>query len=130
VTGGSETVLVVEDEEAVRSLIRHVLERHGYRVLEAPDGEAAQSLFARDPAAIALLVTDIVMPRMSGVDLARRLVEQRPGLRILYLSGYTENSVASHGLPRGTAFLGKPFSPAELARRVREVLDVEPDVGD
>ena len=118
-------VLVVEDEEAVRGLIGRVLKRHGYRVLAAPDGETAESLFGEDPAAIDLLVTDVVMPRMSGADLAQRLVARRPGLRVLYLSGYTESSVANHGLPAGSAFLGKPFSPVELARKVREVLDVE-----
>jgi PAS domain S-box-containing protein len=127
--GGSETVLVVEDEPAVRRLVGQILGRRGYRVLSAPDGQTAVSIFSKDPAAVDLLVTDVVMPGIGGVDLAERLTAERPGLRVLYLSGYPETSATQRGLPAGAAFLGKPFAPADLARKVREVLDEEAEPG-
>jgi CheY-like chemotaxis protein len=121
--GGSETILIVEDEPAVRAVVGRILGRRGYRVLSAPDGRAAIAIFERDPAAVDLLVTDVVMPGMGGVDLAERLRGRRPDLRVLYLSGYPETSATQRGLPPGAPFLGKPFAPADLAGKVREVLD-------
>ncbi len=120
----TETVLVVEDDEMVRALVVAVLSRLGYRVLEAPDGLAAERL-ALDPAArVDLLLTDVVLPRMSGKELRDRLAAARPGLRALYMSGYTDNAIVHHGvLDEGTPFLHKPFTGDALAARVRAVLD-------
>ncbi|HVY62341.1 MAG TPA: ATP-binding protein, partial [Planctomycetota bacterium] len=118
---GSETVLVVEDEEVVRRLARRSLEQAGYRVLEAGRGQDALDLAARHAGAIDILVTDMIMPGMSGRQLAERLAAARPGLRILFMSGHTEQSPLD-GAP-GSAFLQKPFTPSDLASRVREVLD-------
>ena len=101
-----------------------VLERHGYAVLEAPDGEAAVRLAQRHRGPIHLLLTDVVMPRVSGRELAEQLARVRPDTRVLYASGYTDDSVVRHGiLESGTAYLQKPFSPESLARKVRDVLD-------
>ena len=122
--GGTETVLLVEDAAAVRAVTKQVLERHGYAVLEAPDGEAAVRLAQRHRGPIHLLLTDVVMPRVSGRELAEQLARVRPDTRVLYASGYTDDSVVRHGiLESGTAYLQKPFSPESLARKVREVLD-------
>jgi CheY-like chemotaxis protein len=121
---GSETVLVVEDEEAVRSLIRTVLETRGYVVIAAEAGEAALRLANAHDGVIHLLVTDVVMPGMSGRDLAEHLAPVRREMKALYLSGYTDDAIVQHGvLEQGIAFLQKPFMPQELARKVREVLD-------
>ena len=125
--GGTETVLLVEDAAAVRAVTKQVLERHGYAVLEAPDGEAAVRLAQRHRGPIHLLLTDVVMPRVSGRELAEQLARVRPDTRVLYASGYTDDSVVRHGiLESGTAYLQKPFSPESLARKVREVLDAPP----
>jgi CheY-like chemotaxis protein len=100
-----------------------VLEQAGYTVLLAGGGSEALQLVERPPGPIQLLVTDVVMPGMSGRELARRLLEQRPDTKVLYLSGYADDAVERHGvLDPGTAFMQKPFSPAALASRVREVL--------
>ena len=121
---GSETILLVEDEEAVRELARDVLRERGYRVLEAAEGVAALDLSRRFPGRIHLLLTDMVMPGLSGRDLARQLVPVRPGMRVLYMSGYTEEAVGPPGSrDREIAFLQKPFSPNVLVARVRETLD-------
>jgi signal transduction histidine kinase/ActR/RegA family two-component response regulator len=121
---GAETVLLVEDEAAVRALVREVLEMNGYVVLEAADGKAAMKLATRTRHHIDLLLTDVVMPQMSGRELAERLTAQRPDLRVLYMSGYTPESVLRNGLvPEGTAFMCKPFTVPELARKLREVLE-------
>jgi PAS domain S-box-containing protein len=121
---GSETVLVVEDEEAVRSLIRTVLETRGYVVIAAEAGEEALRLANAHDGVIHLLVTDVVMPGMSGRDLAQHLAPVRREMKALYLSGYTDDAIVQHGvLEPGIAFLQKPFMPQELARKVREVLD-------
>lgn len=121
---GSETVLIVEDEEGVRKLVRSVLETSGYRVLEADSGEAALEVSSAHDEEIQLLVTDVVMPKMSGRDLAEALVLLRPDIRILFLSGYADRAVIEHGiLETGAAFMQKPFTPDALARKVREILD-------
>ena len=121
---GTETVLVAEDEQMVRILIRKVLEQAGYTVLLASGGAEALQLAERHPGPIPMLVTDVVMPGMSGRELARRLLELRPDTKVLYLSGYADDAVERHGvLDPGTAFMQKPFSPGALASRVREVLD-------
>jgi PAS domain S-box-containing protein len=121
---GRETVLVVEDESAVRSLARDVLTRLGYDVLVASDGREALKVADRCRRPINLLVSDVVLPHLRGVEVADRLRARRPGLRVLYISGYTETAIVHDGqLDPGVDFLAKPFRPADLANRVREVLD-------
>ncbi len=121
---GTETVLVVEDQSDVRGLVSKTLAESGYEVFEAPDGEEALELAESYPRRIHLMVTDVVMPRMSGRQLAERLALSRPDMRVLYMSGYTENAIAQHGVvEEGIAFLAKPFTSETLARKVREVLD-------
>jgi two-component system cell cycle sensor histidine kinase/response regulator CckA len=121
---GSETVLLAEDAAAVRVAARQILERHGYTVLEAPSGKDALNIAVKRQAPIHLLLTDVVMPEMSGRELAEQFAEFRPGAKVLYMSGYTDDAVVRHGILRdGIEYLQKPFSPDTLARRVREVLD-------
>jgi PAS domain S-box-containing protein len=121
---GSETVLIVEDESAVRSFTRMVLQRSGYQVIEAANGEEALSLSRGYPSEIQLLVTDMVMPGMGGRQVAEALESQRPAMRVLYLSGYTENAIAQRGtLGAELPFLQKPFTMEALLRKVRQVLD-------
>ena len=121
---GRETILLVEDEEAVRDLVRGVLEGCGYSVLLAQNGEEALRLSGGHEGPIHLMVTDVVMPRMSGRELAERLASPRPTMKVLYISGYTDDAVVRHGvLSRGVAFLQKPFMPDALLRKVREMLD-------
>jgi PAS domain S-box-containing protein len=122
--GGSETVLVVEDEEPVRRLIRAALRRGGYRVVEARNGEEALEVYRREQREVTLVVTDVVMPRLGGAALAQWLRSVDPGLRILYLSGYTDDALERSGVqPSGSSFLRKPFSADTLLRKVREILD-------
>jgi PAS domain S-box-containing protein len=124
-TRGWETVLLVEDEDAVRALAREVLRRHGYVVLEARHGLDALRVAERHPDVIQLLVTDVVMPHMSGRALAERLGAVRPKMKVLFMSGYTDHAVMHRHLAPGAAFLQKPFSPETFARMVRALLDEE-----
>jgi signal transduction histidine kinase/CheY-like chemotaxis protein/putative methionine-R-sulfoxide reductase with GAF domain len=121
---GTETVLLVEDEDVVRSLARQMLEMHGYRVLEAGRGPEALRICERHDGDIHLLLTDVVMPDMNGRALAERMKSLRPGIKVLYMSGYTADAIAHHGvLDVDVAFVQKPFSKDSLARKVREALD-------
>ena len=121
---GSETVLVVEDEPLVRRLARRALEEHGYSVLEASDGRAALAELSDAANAIGLVLSDLVMPRMSGRELGQEIARRFPGLPGLFMSGYTGEDVRSRGLLEGSApFVQKPFTPEGLARRVRTLLD-------
>jgi two-component system cell cycle sensor histidine kinase/response regulator CckA len=123
----SETVLLVEDEPAVRRLSVKVLRDQGYTVLEADSPARALELAQEHDEAVHLVVSDVVMPGLSGPDLLARLRQRWPDLRALFVSGYTESAVVRQGvLEPGTPFLAKPFSPAALSRRVREVLESKP----
>jgi DNA-binding NtrC family response regulator len=119
--GGRETILLVEDEDAVRAIASVVLRRHGYQVLEAPTPRIASELFERYGSTISLLLTDVVMPEMSGPALAQRLITARPELRVLFISGYTDVASLDTGNPN-VSFLSKPFQASVLASKVREVL--------
>jgi len=122
---GTETILLVEDEDQLRIVARGVLRRHGYRVLEARNGGEALLLCERHKGTIDLLLTDVVMPHMSGPELAVRLALLRPEMKLLCMSGYTDDSVVRHGvLGANIAYLQKPITPSSLTRRVRQVLDV------
>src|SRR5207245_10515381 len=121
---GSETVLLVEDEASLRELVRECLEASGYTVLEASHGTAALERSERHPGRIDLLMTDVVMPGMSGRELAERLRASRPEIRILYMSGYTDDAVVLHGvLAEDMALLQKPLTAADLAGRLHAMLD-------
>jgi CheY-like chemotaxis protein len=121
---GTETVLLVEDEEEVRTVAREILESYGYTVLEARHPADAVAIGEHYAGAVRLLVTDVVMPEKSGRELAEHLTLLRPEMKVLYISGYTDDAIVHHGvLDPGTPFLQKPFTPAALARKVREVLD-------
>jgi PAS domain S-box-containing protein len=122
-TGGSETVLLVEDEESVRQLVRETLEAKGYKVMEAENGEAGLQIAETHKGPIHMVITDVVMPGISGRELVKRVMQLRPETKVLYLSGYTEDAIVHKGvLDRGTAFLQKPFTLQTLSRKVREVL--------
>jgi two-component system cell cycle sensor histidine kinase/response regulator CckA len=121
---GSETILLVEDNDQLRDLAALVLTSQGYRVLPAAKIEEVEAICKRERGKIDLLLTDVVMPRISGTEIARLVSQRRPGIRILYMSGYTADTTVHHGvLEHGVAFLQKPFTPATLATKVREVLD-------
>jgi CheY-like chemotaxis protein len=121
--GGAETVLVVEDAEGLRDLARRLLERQGYTVLVAANADDALGLVAQG-ASIDVLLTDVVMPGASGPELARRLIDRQPDLKIIYMSGYTAEAISQHGmLNPGIDFLHKPFTSDTLGRKIREVLD-------
>jgi two-component system, cell cycle sensor histidine kinase and response regulator CckA len=123
ILGGTETVLLVEDEESVRQLVRETLAAKGYCVVEAENGEAGMAAAAQHNGKIDLVITDVVMPGIGGRELVKQLGLRRPDTKVLYLSGYTEDAILSEGtIERGAAFLQKPFTLQNLARKVREVL--------
>jgi two-component system cell cycle sensor histidine kinase/response regulator CckA len=122
---GTETILLVEDEDVVREMATEILRDSGYRVLEAKHGPDALVLEKQHSGEIDLMLTDVVMPQMSGRELAEQLTPLRRDMKVLYMSGYTDDAIVHHGvLEEGTAFIGKPFTPTALARKVREILDV------
>jgi CheY-like chemotaxis protein len=124
---GTETILLVEDEEQVRVIALNILRRQGYQVISAQNAGEALLICERHPSTIDLLVTDVVMPQMSGPELATRLGMTRPQMKVLCMSGYTDDSIVRHGvLESDVAFIQKPITPALLARKVREVLDGGP----
>jgi signal transduction histidine kinase/ActR/RegA family two-component response regulator len=120
---GSEVVLLVEDEDAVRKLARIILEASGYVVLDARNGREGLALCETHHGPIDLLVTDVMMPELGGRELAEGAIKLRPGLKVMFMSGHTEDTVLKEGVQKGTAFLQKPFTPARLAQKVRETLD-------
>jgi CheY-like chemotaxis protein len=120
---GTETVLVVDDAEGLRELAKRLLQGQGFTVLVAANATEALEQFERTPS-IDVLLTDVVMPGASGPELTRQLVEQRPDLKVIYMSGYTEDAIVHHGvLNPGIAFVHKPFTADTLGRKIREVLD-------
>jgi CheY-like chemotaxis protein len=121
---GTETILLAEDEDAVRTMVQHVLRGSGYTVLAANRGIEALRLADEHPGTIHLLITDVVMPEMGGRELVERLARQRPDIKVLYLSGYTTDAIVRHGvLQAEVAFLQKPFTMAALTNKVRQVLE-------
>jgi DNA-binding NtrC family response regulator len=124
---GSETVLLVEDDDLVRGLAPRTLTENGYSVLEAANGEEATRVCQRRGGPIQLLLTDVVLPGgMSGRDIADRVTALRPETKVLYMSGYTDNAIVHHGVMEpGIAFIGKPFTPTALLNKLRRVLDGE-----
>jgi two-component system, cell cycle sensor histidine kinase and response regulator CckA len=122
-SGGTETILLVEDEESVRQLVRDTLTAKGYKVIDAENGEAGLAAAKSHKGKINLVITDVVMPGMGGRELVKQLATTHPGTKVLYLSGYTEDAIVSDGsIEKGTAFLQKPFTLQNLSRKVREVL--------
>jgi CheY-like chemotaxis protein len=120
---GNETILLAEDEDMVRHLVRDSLKLHGYTVLEAANGEEALLICQRHEGPIHVLLTDVVMPRMGGKELAEQLTQSHPDMRVIYMSGYPDHSIAHHGiLDRNISFIGKPFRPDAVVLRVAEVL--------
>ena len=124
VARGSETILLVEDDEMVRRLVCETLLREGYKVIDFADPQEARRKSESHKGTIQLLITDVVMPKVSGRELAAKLLQQRPAMKVLYMSGYTDNAVVNSGILQSeVAFLQKPFTPAALAEKVREVLE-------
>jgi two-component system, cell cycle sensor histidine kinase and response regulator CckA len=122
--GTAETVLIVEDEDILRNLLVRILESIGYKVLQAPNGIEAIAVAQGYADRIDLLLTDVEMPGMNGSELAKQLELHKPEMKVLLMSGYTENWVSHHGvIPGGASFIGKPFTPLSLARKIREILD-------
>jgi len=119
---GGGTILVVEDSSQLRELFRDVLELHGYKVLDAPNGRAALDVAAAHQGTIDLLLTDVIMPEMNGRQLADRLLATRPGTKVMFASGYSADDLVRHGVEAGMAYMQKPFSPESLAQKVKEVL--------
>ncbi len=125
--GGSESILVVEDEDALRHVTSKMLRSLGYTVFEASNGKEAMSITADNGGKhLDLLITDVVMPEMSGRELVERLSCEKPAVKVLYISGYTDDAVIRHGvLAEEVSFLQKPFSSYSLEQRVREILDLD-----
>jgi len=124
VTEGSETVLLVEDDEMVRHLVRETLVRSGYKVMDTSDPLEARRISDSHRGQIHLLITDVVMPKISGRELAQELQAKRRAMKVLYMSGYTDNAIVNTGiLHKEVSFLQKPFTPAVLTQKVRDVLD-------
>ncbi|MBU1902579.1 MAG: response regulator, partial [Proteobacteria bacterium] len=121
---GSETILLAEDDDSARKLIRSVLQDYGYSILEAQDGKEALQLFEQHEGPIHLLLTDVVMPGMNGRELAERLQPLQPKMKVLYMSGYTDNAIVRNGvLEPGMPFIQKPFAPEVLVSKCRKILD-------
>jgi CheY-like chemotaxis protein len=120
---GNETILVVEDESAVREMTTAILRKHGYTVLAAPNGETATLVAGLSGAGIDLLLTDVVMPRMNGYELAQQLTARYPALKVLCMSGYAQNAAPGPGPGREWPFVSKPFTSSGLLEKVREALD-------
>jgi len=121
---GTETILLVEDERIVRHLVREILTGNGYKVLEADSGKAALSICDTYAMPINMMLTDLIMPKMSGSELKDQMDTLRPDIKVLFMSGYTDDSTAQMGLLNSeTAFIEKPFTPDGLARKIREILD-------
>jgi two-component system cell cycle sensor histidine kinase/response regulator CckA len=122
---GTETILLVEDSESVRKLVSAVLAQQGYTVLTADDGESALQLLRQHQGRLDLLMTDVVLPGLGGPEIAAQVIQARPGIKVLFCSGYTERGVIENGaLPSGSAFLQKPFTPESLGRKIRDMLGV------
>ncbi|RLC26552.1 MAG: hybrid sensor histidine kinase/response regulator, partial [Deltaproteobacteria bacterium] len=122
--GGSETVLIVEDNDLLRNFAQKALQGYGYRVLDAENGEDALMLCKEHDGQIDLMITDVVMPKMGGREAAKRLQPLNPQMKVIYMSGYTDNAIVHHGvLEPGLHFLEKPFTPKGLVCKVRKVLD-------
>ena len=121
---GTETLLVVENEPAIRNLLQMALRKNGYAVLVAASGREALEIVRAHSGAIDLLITDVVMPDMNGPELARQLIAIRPETRTLFMSGYMDDALGEHGsLPSHANFIQKPFSPRIIAQKVRDILD-------
>jgi CheY-like chemotaxis protein len=121
--GGTEAILVVEDPDGLRHLVKRVLQRQGYAVFEAANADEALAVLGHAPS-VELVLTDVVMPGASGPELTQRIIERRPTMKVIYMSGYTEDAISHHGvLKPGVAFLHKPFTSEALGRKVRDVLD-------
>ena len=122
---GTETILVVDDETSIRKLVRDTLEPLGYKVFEATNGEEALEYYRKNHDKIDLLLTDVVMPKMTGKKLAKSLLREYPTLKVLYMSGYTDNVIVHKGvLDRDIHFLNKPLVPSVLTKKIREILEI------
>jgi CheY-like chemotaxis protein len=121
--GSAEVVLLVEDEDQVRKLASKILQGRGYVVLEARDGREGISVSEAHQGKIDLLVSDVVMPELGGREMAERILRTRPDIKLLFMSGHTQDVILKEGIKAGAAFLQKPFAPSELAHKVREILD-------
>ena len=124
IQGGTETVLIVEDEEMIRKLASEIIELNGYNVLCARNGDEALQLAGENPSKIDLLLTDVIMPGMNGKELHQQIQKICPGIRVIFTSGYTDNVITHHGvLDEGVNFLPKPFSGHSLLSKIRQTLD-------
>ncbi len=123
---GDETILFVEDDDLVRKLNLKILKQLGYSVIHAENGKSAVETAKSHDGEIDLLITDVIMPEMNGDELASKISEIQPGIKVLFTSGYTEDVISPHGiLEEGAQFIGKPYKPQELAEKIRELLDAE-----